>query len=316
MTDRFAIAHVSDVHLAPLPPFWPWHWNVKRALGYANWLRKRKFEHRRATTDRMVADLKRQRADHIVVSGDLTNIGMPREHEWALRWLEALGSPQDISVIPGNHDIYCRLWSDRGTQRWAPYAANFAPELGELMLVDGTFPFVRQLGDCVLVGVNSAVPTPPVLAVGEVGREQLERLDRILEVLSTTRFCRVVVVHHPPMPGQAKPTRALKDAGKLKQILARHGAELVLHGHNHRNMLDYCSGPKAQFAVVGVGSLSMGRRRAAESLAAYNLYFIERADQGFSIEMVQRGLTEPDGDVVEIGRHVLSPAAPVMDKQS
>ena len=92
MTDRFTIAHVSDVHLAPLPPFWPWHWNVKRALGYANWLRKRKFEHRRATTDRMVADLKRQLADHIVVSGDLTNIGMPREHEWALRWLEALGS--------------------------------------------------------------------------------------------------------------------------------------------------------------------------------------------------------------------------------
>ena len=41
-------------------------------------------------TDRMIADLKLQGADHIAVTGDITNIGMPREHEEARRWLESL----------------------------------------------------------------------------------------------------------------------------------------------------------------------------------------------------------------------------------
>ena len=46
-----------------------------------------------------------------------------------------------------------------------------------------------------------------------------------------------VLIHHPPLPGQAKRFRGLEDAAGLEAVLSRHGAELVMHGHNHRNML-------------------------------------------------------------------------------
>ena len=42
----FVLAHLSDVHLAPLPKPDPRESMSKRGLGYINWLRKRRAIHR------------------------------------------------------------------------------------------------------------------------------------------------------------------------------------------------------------------------------------------------------------------------------
>ena len=220
MAETLTIAHLTDVHLGPIAGFKPRYWNLKRALGYANWRRNRRLAYERGVLDRIVADLAAQAPDHIAVTGDLTNIGLPQEHINALTWLKGLGTAERVSVIPGNHDIYSRLGSDPGTARWAAFMASDLP--GALHADHGqTFPFVRMRGPVAIIGVNSAVPTPPLVALGRVGAAQIGRLAGILERLGRARVFRLVLIHHPPLTGQAKRYRDLADAGAPGRIPAR-----------------------------------------------------------------------------------------------
>jgi 3',5'-cyclic AMP phosphodiesterase CpdA len=307
MSTTVTIAHLTDVHLSPIAGFSPRYWNLKRAVGYVNWARKRRFSYPRHVLDRIVADMQAQAPDHIAITGDLANIGLPGEHAHGLRWLESLGAPERVTVIPGNHDIYSDLGRDPGTRRWARFMASnaegatFAPAPGD------DFPFVRVLArNVALVGVNSAIPTPPLMAWGEVGADQLRRLGAILEALARANLFRVVLIHHPPLPGQASAARGLKDAAALEALLARHGAELVIHGHNHMNVLAWRRGPAGAFPIVGAPSASLGQRHGREPLARYNLYRVDSTSRG--IEMIGRGLAEPGAPVTELERRTLAPS--------
>jgi 3',5'-cyclic AMP phosphodiesterase CpdA len=302
MTGIVTIAHLTDVHLGPISGFTPRYWNLKRGLGYLNWVRKRRHDHQRAVLDRIVSDVLAQAPDHVAVGGDLCNIGLPREHIDALAWLKTLGPPDRVSVVPGNHDIYCRTGRDPGVGRWAPYMASDAP--GRAFTGDGTgFPFVRVAGRVALVGVNSALATPPAMAWGRVGSDQLARLAAAFDRLAAAGLFRLVLIHHPPLPAQASRPRGLRDAHALKAILQRHGAELVVHGHNHRNMLAWLQHGSGVCPVVGAPSASFGRRHRREPLARYNLYRIDAASR--AIELVGRGLGQPGGGIVEIERRRL-----------
>jgi 3',5'-cyclic AMP phosphodiesterase CpdA len=306
MDTTVTIAHLTDVHLGPIAGFHPPYWNLKRAMGYYNWARKRRHAYQRPVLDRLVADMHAEGPDHIAVTGDLANIGLPQEHVHALAWLEGLGHPQRVTVIPGNHDIYSAIGRDPGTRRWAPYMVSDAR--GAAVADAGAdFPFVRMVGRVALVAVNSAVPTPPVIAWGRVGSDQLARLATVLDRLRQAGLFRLVLIHHPPLPGQASPTRGLRDAAALEQVLLRHGADLVIHGHNHLNMLAWAKGASGTFPVVGAPSASLGRRHKHEPLARYNLYRIGGPARG--IELIGRGLAEPGGAIVELERRMLVPAA-------
>ena len=304
MTTPITIAHLTDVHLGPIAGFGPRYWNLKRAAGYANWVRHRRLAYAREVLDRIVADMRAQQPDHIVVTGDLANIGLPQEHINALAWLQALGPPDRVSVIPGNHDIYARIGRDPGTRRWAAYmesnarGADFVGSASE-------FPYVRLLGQVALVGVNSAVVTPPFVAWGRVGSDQLKALAETLDRLARAGLFRVVAIHHPPLTGQASWSRGLQDAAALEAVLARHGAELVIHGHNHRNMLAWSTGPSGPFAVVGAPSASQSRAHAHEALGRYNLLRIDAATR--HIDLTGRGLAEPGGAIIEIEQRTLVP---------
>ena len=301
MTMAHSIAHLSDVHLGPIRGFTARYWNLKRLTGYWNWRSTRRANYQRSVLDRLVADMHAQRPDHIVVTGDLANIGLPQEHIDALTWLKALGPPDRVSVIPGNHDIYTRHRRDPGTRRWAAYMTSNAEGARHLMgeAPASGFPFVRCLDGMALIGLNSAVPMPPLIAAGRVGREQLRRLQHVLDSTGRAGLFRLVLIHHPPLPGQASATRGLRDAAALQVVLREHGAELVIHGHNHLNMLMHeasCSG--ASIPIVGVPSASLARRHGREALARYNLYRI--AGPPWRIMLEGRGLEDPGGGIVEL----------------
>jgi hypothetical protein len=123
---------------------------------------------------------------------------------------------------------------------------------------------------------------------------------------------RVVLIHHPPLVGQAGRMRGLSDAGEVERILIDQGAELVLHGHNHRNMLAVRTTRQGgRMAVIGVPSASLRHEHGKEQAARYNLLRIA-ADPGRQhalIELIGRGLAEPDGPVVEIERRELAVGA-------
>ena len=178
--ETVTIAHLSDVHLPLESGFAPQYWNIKRALGFINWQRKRRFIHTRAALDAIVADVSAQRPDHILVSGDLVNIGLPAEYEGALAWLKTVGPPDRVSVVPGNHDIYTLQGRDPGVARWAEYMRSdvLGVQVGAVQReglrvgdsVTGGFPFVRQIGPVAIIGLNSAEPTPVGFASGRGAR--------------------------------------------------------------------------------------------------------------------------------------------------
>ena len=104
----FTIAHITDPHLSPAPMPGLADFRLKRVMGYINWKRGREQLNDMGMLARLVADLRAQRPDHVAVTGDLVNIGMPAEFRRAAAWMETLGNPHDVSFVPGNHDAYVR----------------------------------------------------------------------------------------------------------------------------------------------------------------------------------------------------------------
>src|SRR4051812_37697473 len=154
----FTLAHLSDPHL-PLPaPRWR-ELAGKRALGYLNWKRNRHRTQRREVLDALVADLQAQQPDHIAVTGDLVNMALEAEFAPARDWLQGLGSTDDVSMVPGNHDAYVRATRHRGSEIWGDYHRGDGGESDTI-----GFPFVRRRGPLALIGVSSAVPTAPFMA--------------------------------------------------------------------------------------------------------------------------------------------------------
>src|SRR6185369_8811942 len=116
------------------------------------------------------------------------------------------------------------------------------------------FPFVRRRGPLALIGVSSAVPTPPLMATGRLGRAQLDALDRQLADLSTEDAFRVLLVHHPVHSDSRM--KQLTDSKALRAVLKRRGVELVLHGHDHIHSTMWIEGSDRQIPAIGVPSAS------------------------------------------------------------
>lgn len=308
----FTLAHMSDVHLGPLPAVPLGLINPKRLAGALNWYRKRRSIHAPEVTRKVTTDLLAQRPDHIAVSGDLTNLGLQSEIVRSAAWLQGLGSAADVSVVPGNHDIYSTVRGRRlGVSALEPWSAHFAScATGSRLAGAGEFPFVRiferNTMRVALIGLNSAVETPPLIATGSLGATQRAALARILEQSHNEGCVRIVMLHHPPLPGLTASHHELTDAQALAEILQRHGAELVLHGHNHRRMINMLSGPDGAIPIVGVPSASAGRTYRNDGLAGAHFFeFRQRAGQLLSITLVARGITLANKSVTQLERTVL-----------
>jgi len=299
----FTLAHLSDIHLSPVPHAKRRHLLSKRILGYVNWHRGRKYVHRREILDLLTRDLVERKPDHVAVTGDLVNLGLPDEYLRAADWLHHLGPPDAVTAIPGNHDAYVRMHPDTSTRHWQPYMEANADGDALFTTPEAGFPFVRRFGDVGIVALSSAIPTMPFVAAGRIGKAQRSYLANALDTLGREGLFRVVLIHHPPLPGQAGWRRGLRDAKKLSEVLQKHGAELVLHGHNHAQTvreLETVSGPAI---VVGVPSASEAVKGHAPA-ARYNEYNIERAGNGWRVEMVGRAAGSSD-HVWECERRVL-----------
>lgn len=263
----FLLGHLSDLHVTrPAPPA-PREIAAKRALGWLSWAASRRHEHRAAVLEALIEDLGRTGVDHVAVTGDLTHLGLRAEIAQAVAWLERLGGPERVSLVPGNHDAYARGRYPEAWAPWAPYMRSQVPEAEP-------FPWVRRCGPVGLVGLSSAHPTPLLRATGSIGA-QCDRLAQRLRDLGREGRSRVVLIHHPPHAGAVAPRRALVDAARLGAVLAREGAELVLHGHVHRAGFGHLPGPQGPIPVVGVASASARGRKGAARRAGYHRLRLE-----------------------------------------
>jgi hypothetical protein len=89
----------------------------------------------------------------------------------------------------------------------------------------------------------------------------------------------VLLAHHCPTDGISRPRRRLLDAAELGGCIARHGADLILHGHEHAFSFGQIAGPDGPVPVFGMSSASKLSPRE-ELTAQYCVYEIEsRAGQ-------------------------------------
>lgn len=299
----FTLAHLSDMHLTRPGPRRRELLN-KRLIGYLNWYRSRRTIHQRPVLDRLVGDIVSQAPDHVAVTGDLVNIGLPGEFEEALAWLESLGAPEDVSVVPGNHDAYVAVPYETGIGRWKAFMTGDA--IGLNFHADRLgFPYVRVRGELALIGLCSAVPMLPFMAAGRLGTAQLHVLPGILDHLAQRKLCRVLLIHHPPLPRLTSWRRGLRDVAALNAILQAHGVELVLYGHDHRHEISFLENRHGMAPVICVPSASAGNP-SSRVLAGYNIYAIAPSSGGgWSVEMRRRGLLRPGGAMEEMERRNL-----------
>ncbi len=291
----FTLAHLSDLHLAGRPR--PAELAGKRGLGFINWQRKRKYIHRPEVLEAITHDLKSEPHDHVAVSGDLVNFSLDDEYRRAAAWLATLGAPCDVSVVPGNHDAYVRGSAGAPAAFWAD----------QMRGDDGLdrFPYLRRRGDVALIALSTALPTGPFMATGRLGRRQLARLADMLQ--QTRGLFRIVLIHHPPRSPLRRYLRRLIDAAPLRAVLAAHGAELLLHGHDHRRAVVWLDGPQAtKIPAVGVPSASAHARHGGEDAAGYNMFRIDGGSGAWRCELMTRQ-RDADGTVRELSRQTLTP---------
>ena len=234
-------------------------------------------------------DIVASKPDHIAMTGDIVNIAARAEFPLGRVWLDSMGGPETVSFVPGNHDTYVPVDYEHGL---AHFEANM---LGDMTLQFPTlsiggaalFPYVRLRRNIALIGITTAQPQSLRRASGSVGTPQLKALAEVLPILKARGFCRVVMMHHAPIPGITSDRRALRDAEAVKEVLTQNGAELVLHGHNHKRSHHTLENKSGRVAVIGAPSVSLNST-IGHHKGGWSLFTIDRAEGKWTISVTER----------------------------
>jgi 3',5'-cyclic AMP phosphodiesterase CpdA len=185
----------------------------------------------------------------VVVTGDLTLNGRPREFRAARDWLGRFSHP--TLVTPGNHDTPYWNLPLRALRPFDRYKRYIGPH--ELVGFDAPQLSIRAL--------NSARGAQPRLnwSKGAIALDKLRRID-------WSGGVRVFACHHPLIDLEGSPVTGGVHRGALAaELLSAAGVELVLTGHVHVPFaLPLASQAPACYAV-GAGTLSRRLRGAPAS---------------------------------------------------
>jgi 3',5'-cyclic AMP phosphodiesterase CpdA len=293
----FRLAQVSDPHFQSYRNVKLRDLLGKRAIGGLNLLLMRRRKHNMTLLQALVEDLPSRAVDHLALTGDLCNIALESEWAAALRWIkDTRFEAARVTVIPGNHDAYVPKVAKDGVfeRMFAPY------QTADLRVGEEVYPFVRLRGEVALVGTSTGVPTGDFGAWGRIGESQLAHLESLLNAPEVKSRRRVLLIHHPPLVNRHGEERNLRDRALLQALLARTGADLVLHGHDHRDFFNYLPGPGgARIPVVGVGSASYDG--SSDRRSRYHVFEIGDG----AIAAITYAHDAASGKFSEFGRRVL-----------
>jgi 3',5'-cyclic-AMP phosphodiesterase len=183
---------------------------------------------RRERVARALADVKASGVDHLVITGDLTEDGAPRQFEILAEVLAESRIPPDrITLVPGNHDAYDA--AENYAAALAGPLAGYAPTSTILAPV--------ALRDVTLVPVSTAFHQSPLRSAGAIAQDHLQVLQRIVADIAFRGRPLVLVQHHPPgrhfFP-MFQWIDGLLEFGALSAMAEQAGHLHVVHGHTHR----------------------------------------------------------------------------------
>ena len=207
----------------------------------------------------------RDEADVLILAGDLTNYGLPAEMEPLINALLRLRIPT-IAVL-GNHDYesakeeeLCRMMVSAGIKvldgtAYERDGVGFA----------GTKGFVGGFGR----GMLTAFGEREIKQFVQVSIDEALKLERAMSQLRTQK--RVVVLHYSPIPdtvqGETPEIFPFMGTSRLAEVVDRHGADLVVHGHAHHGKTDGRTP-----AGVAVHNVAISLLQAQEPSAVYRVF--------------------------------------------
>jgi 3',5'-cyclic-AMP phosphodiesterase len=169
----------------------------------------------------------RPRPDAVLLTGDLTDCGLPSEYDELLRmmrrWLDGLR----VLIIPGNHDR----------------RENFRHALADWEGVSRDPEFVQYVVDDLPTRIVMLDSVVPGAGHGLLCERRLAWLDARLAEAPERRT--IIALHHPPMTCGMEVFDAinLHNAEALGAVLQRHRqVERILCGHHHRVMIGELAG--------------------------------------------------------------------------
>jgi len=207
----------------------------------------------------------RDEADVLILAGDLTNYGRPNEMEPLLNVLLALRIPM-VAVL-GNHD----------------YESSREEELCQMMLaagikvLDGTAYERDGVGFAGTKGFVGGFGREMLTAFGEreikqfvqASIDEALKLERAMAQLRTDK--RVVVLHYSPVvgtvEGEAREIFPFMGTSRLGEVIDRHGANLVVHGHAHHGKMDGRTP-----GGVAVHNVAISRLQEQQPSAVYRIF--------------------------------------------
>ncbi|PYX78255.1 MAG: metallophosphoesterase [Acidobacteria bacterium] len=223
------------------------------------------FSPQRANTLKEQLAPVRDQADVLVVAGDLTNYGKPEEMEPLVNVLVRLRVP--VVAVLGNHDYesdkeaeLSRMMSEEGIKvldgtGYERDGVGFA----------GTKGFVGGFGR----GVLTAFGEREIKTFVRASLDEAMKLERALAQLRTPK--RVVVLHYSPIAatvnGEAPEIYPYMGTSRLAEVVDRHGADMILHGHAHHGSL--CGKTTAGIPVHNVAITLLQQQ---QSPAAYRVF--------------------------------------------
>jgi 3',5'-cyclic-AMP phosphodiesterase len=224
------IAHLSDVHLIAARSSRRTYGLRSRAVRFGRTNDPALRGKRLATALRAV---KEHGADHLVVSGDLTELGDEAEYELFGEILADSGIDADrITLIPGNHDAYTA--SDGWERALKGPLAAWADASARV----GSAVHVVDRGEAALVPIDVTVHQSVLWSGGELRPETAARIDRLARDPEFAGKPLILVIHHPPFPKHDNAAYrfvdSLKGSDFVYELLARHPNLHLLHGHFHR----------------------------------------------------------------------------------
>ncbi|HLV19471.1 MAG TPA: metallophosphoesterase [Polyangiaceae bacterium] len=255
------LAHLSDLHFGRADP---------------------------AVVQSLLDDVRGQRADLVVVSGDLTQRARPWQFAQARAFLDRLPEPR--LMVPGNHDIApFHRPLERLLDPFGAYRRYIAAETEPLFVDD----------EIAVLGVNTA--RAHLLREGRISSRQLDVIRARFS--GSAKRTKIVVTHHPfiPLPIAGR-TNIVGHARRALEALEECGVELLLAGHLHHafsaDVVHHHSTIKRSMLVAQATTTTSTRLRSDPN--AYNL--IELGDDQVTITV--RAFAAGRFDTVRVDRYL------------
>ena len=273
----FRLAHISDLHLSPLPKVRLKELFSKRITGYVNWNRNRKAFHQISVLNTLMSEISNKEINHLAITGDMVNLATNPEIIAARKWLEQHCPIKTTSLVPGNHDAYVPGAFKHAMREWKPWMR------GDIDEEKNVFPYMQVRGPLAIIGLSTSNATMPFRATGNFSKKQATAAIKLLISAKEQNLFRVILIHHPPYEGATHRMKRMYGTDNFSNMLDQGGAELILHGHTHLNTRFDINSDQGKVPTIGISSATQihGDKKP---VAGFNLFDISKQGNAWHCE--------------------------------